>query len=84
MYFYDILCFGSHHQDTATEPRRWLSPQDASLLSLLSLMESMFSMLQLLCAVDLVLEEVEVLLEVLDAPGTEDSTMARLVGHSPK
>ena len=59
MYFYDILCFGSRHQDTATEPRRWLSPQDASLLSLLSLMESMFSMLQLLCAVDLVLEEVE-------------------------
>jgi hypothetical protein len=59
MYFYGILCFGSHHQDTATEPRRWLSPQDASLLSLLSLMESMFSMLQLLCAVDLVLEEVE-------------------------
>jgi hypothetical protein len=59
MYFYGILCFGSHHQDTATEPRRWLSPQDASFLSLLSLMESMFSMLQLLCAADPVLEGAE-------------------------
>ena len=59
MYFYDILCFGSHHQDTATEPRRWLSLQDASLLSLLSLMESLFSMLQPLRALNLDFEEVE-------------------------
>ena len=50
-------CVSSLHQDTATEPRRWLSLQDASLLSLLSLMESMFSMPQPLCALNRDFEE---------------------------
>ena len=56
-FFFVIFCVSARITDTATEPRRWLSLQDASLLSLLSLMESLFSMLQPLRALNLDFEE---------------------------